>query len=225
VLATDPASGKSKARLVVATIVGAGSKNLLQITVDTDGERGSKTGVVIATDRHPFWTIDGIRSSWKDAVQLQPGMWLRTSAGTYVQITAIKAWTQHQQVHNLTVDTDHTYYVLAGATPVLVHNCGDGDNLYRGVWPEHPDYDAGLKGDATPTGWGKPGPKLTPEEHNAGMNGLSDHTSWTTSRELAERRAKDGVVLKIPRGAYPEVESPDYFNEAEVLIFGPVRGG
>ncbi|MFJ8685660.1 hypothetical protein [Micromonospora wenchangensis] len=27
-------------------------------------------------------------------------------------------------VHNLTVDTLHTYYVLAGTTPVLVHNCG-----------------------------------------------------------------------------------------------------
>jgi RHS repeat-associated protein len=31
-------------------------------------------------------------------------------------------------VHNLTVAADHTYYVLAGNTPVLVHNC----TVYRG---------------------------------------------------------------------------------------------
>lgn len=36
-------------------------------------------------------------------------MWLRISAGTHVQITAIKTRTAYQRVHNLTVDTDHTY--------------------------------------------------------------------------------------------------------------------
>ncbi|MGW3043693.1 hypothetical protein ACWC9T_27435 [Kitasatospora sp. NPDC001159] len=29
----------------------------------------------------------------------------------------------HQTAYNLTVDQLHTYYELAGATPVLVHNC------------------------------------------------------------------------------------------------------
>jgi hypothetical protein len=28
-------------------------------------------------------------------------------------------------MHNLTVDTTHTYYVVAGTTSVLVHNCSD----------------------------------------------------------------------------------------------------
>jgi hypothetical protein len=81
-----------------------------------------------------------------------------------------------------------------------------------------------LKGDAIPTGWGKAGPKLTAAEHNGGMKGLSDYTSWTTSKAEAIRRAKGGVVLKVARSAYPTVESPDYFKEAEVLIHGPVRG-
>jgi len=26
-------------------------------------------------------------------------------------------------MHDLTIDTTHTYYVIAGTTPVLVHNC------------------------------------------------------------------------------------------------------
>nr|WP_158647538.1 polymorphic toxin type 30 domain-containing protein [Actinoplanes sp. ATCC 53533] len=59
---------------------------------------------------------------------LKPGQWLQTSAGTFVQITAIERWTSRQAaVHNLTVSDLHTYYVLAGNTPVLVHNCGGYD--------------------------------------------------------------------------------------------------
>jgi hypothetical protein len=78
---------------------------------------------VIATDRHPFW-VAGDSKKWINAADLKPGMWLRTSAGTYVQIEAVHVWTQHQQVHNLTIDGIHTYYVEAGTTPVLVHNAG-----------------------------------------------------------------------------------------------------
>ncbi|MFF9341724.1 polymorphic toxin-type HINT domain-containing protein, partial [Streptomyces sp. NPDC014773] len=61
---------------------------------------------------------------WVDAKDLKPGQWLRTSAGTHVQVTAVQAWTQTASVRNLTVADFHTYYVLADTTPVLVHNCG-----------------------------------------------------------------------------------------------------
>ncbi|QRF06122.1 hypothetical protein G9U55_08525 [Streptomyces koyangensis] len=62
---------------------------------------------------------------WLDAGQLHPGQWLHTSAGTWVQITAVSSTTQRATVHNLTVADVHTYYVPAGATPVLVHNCNE----------------------------------------------------------------------------------------------------
>jgi hypothetical protein len=107
---------------VVATIVGRGDKDLVQITVDTDGATGSAEGVLIATDGHPFWVAD--LNQWVDATDLQIGQWLRTSAGTWAQITGIMHWTQGAQVHNLTVDDIHTYYVVAGTAAVLVHNCG-----------------------------------------------------------------------------------------------------
>ena len=125
-------------RPVVDTIVGQGEKNLVQFTVDTTGLRPfwpadeglkkpvcpprPKRGVIIATDAHPFW-VAGKLNKRVNASDLKPGMWLRTSAGTYVQVTATKYWTTHRQcVHNLTVADLHTYYVLAGTTPVLVHN-------------------------------------------------------------------------------------------------------
>ncbi|MEU8249219.1 polymorphic toxin-type HINT domain-containing protein [Nonomuraea sp. NPDC048916] len=116
VLATDPETGETRAEPVTAIMTSKGDKHLVQISID-NGEAGS---TVIATDHHPFWVPELRR--WLHASDLAPGMWLRTSAGTHVQIKAIKRWATVQRVHNMTVADLHTYYVLAGKTSVLVHN-------------------------------------------------------------------------------------------------------
>ncbi|SCE64622.1 RHS repeat-associated core domain-containing protein [Micromonospora mirobrigensis] len=122
VVVTDPDTGRTKVETVAATIKGDGVKRLVKITIDTDGKRGSATAEVTATDGHPFWVPE--LGEWLDAKNLKSGQLLRTSAGTYVQITAIERWNAPRAtVHNLTVANTHTYYVLAGATPLLVHNC------------------------------------------------------------------------------------------------------
>ncbi|MGI5506294.1 polymorphic toxin-type HINT domain-containing protein [Lentzea sp. CA-135723] len=113
VLATDEKSGESAARAVVGTIVGVGVKNLVEITVDG----GDK---VTATDNHPFWLPE--QQKWLDAKELQVGSVLQTSAGSSVRVAAVRQWTALGRVHNLTVDGVHTYYALAGSTPLLVHN-------------------------------------------------------------------------------------------------------
>ncbi|WP_307624200.1 polymorphic toxin-type HINT domain-containing protein [Streptomyces sp. V3I7] len=123
VLATDPETGDTKTETVTAEIKGNGVKHLVKVAVDVDGKKGSKTASVTATDGHPFWVAE--LGEWIKATDLHSGEWLRTSAGAYVQITAVKRWTVlRATVHNLTVSDLHTYYVLAGATPVLVHNSG-----------------------------------------------------------------------------------------------------
>jgi hypothetical protein len=111
VLATDPVTGESVPKDVVATIVGEGAKILVDITI-ADGSR------LVATHNHPFWVNETL---WLDAVDLRPGDLLRTSAGTYVQVTAIQIRVDWLRVHNLTVADIHTYYALAGTSPVLVH--------------------------------------------------------------------------------------------------------
>ncbi|MEU7179280.1 MULTISPECIES: polymorphic toxin-type HINT domain-containing protein [Streptomyces] len=129
VMATDPETGETKAEPVVATIIGNGSKDLVQITVRADdgkdttgGEVGS--GALIATDGHPFWVPD--LKKWVDAGDLKPGQWLQTSSGTWIQITAVQAWTQNAAVHNLTVESTHTFYATTGGgQSLLTHNCGD----------------------------------------------------------------------------------------------------
>ncbi|MGP4029526.1 RHS repeat-associated core domain-containing protein [Actinomadura sp. 3N407] len=142
VLATDPETGETSPQPVLGTITTKGDKHLVQITVNTDAplrfrvtgdepqpsatealnHEFAKSGAAVATDNHPFW-VAGDLNQWVEAADLKPGMWLRTSVGTYVQITAVKTHTAYQRVHNLAVDTDHTYYVLTGTSAVLVHNC------------------------------------------------------------------------------------------------------
>ncbi len=123
VVATDPETGETRIETVTAEIKGEGLKHLVKVVIDTDGDNGEATAEVTATDGHPFWVPE--LGQWLDATDLQPGQWLQTSAGTHVQITAIERWNSlGATVHNLTVGNTHTYYVLAGATPVLVHNCG-----------------------------------------------------------------------------------------------------
>ncbi|MFW5419786.1 hypothetical protein J0910_24510 [Nocardiopsis sp. CNT-189] len=112
-------------REVTDTITGDGPKTLVDITTD-DGS--GNTGTVTATDEHPFWAPEPAR--WVDAIDLQPGTWLRTSAGTWTQVTATEVHrADDQQVHNLTVDDLHTYYVLADGMPALVHNDYEGCTL------------------------------------------------------------------------------------------------
>ncbi|MEV4282268.1 polymorphic toxin-type HINT domain-containing protein [Actinoplanes xinjiangensis] len=121
IVATDPVTGLTAAKPVTRTITGDGDKRLVEITIDTDGDRGTATATVTATHNHPFWVP--ALSEWVDAEKLSPQQWLRTSAGTHVQIAAIRHHAANTRVHNLTVADIHTYYVLADEVPVLVHNC------------------------------------------------------------------------------------------------------
>ncbi|WP_150244127.1 RHS repeat-associated core domain-containing protein [Nocardiopsis quinghaiensis] len=154
VLATDPETGEQTARTVLATIIGSGSKHLVEITVDPTTEReaiGGDAGseaedeqaeqagvpgpiaagdVIIATDEHPFWVPD--LGTWVDAIDLDPGTWLQTSAGTWVQVSAVQAWTQAATVHNLTVQGVHTFHVTAGDLDVLNHNSAPLCHLHGG---------------------------------------------------------------------------------------------
>ncbi|KAB2587498.1 hypothetical protein F5983_37650 [Streptomyces arboris] len=54
---------------------------------------------------------------------------VETDTGARVQIAGVDRWTQEVAVYNLTISNLHTYYVLAGSTPVLVHNSGCGPDL------------------------------------------------------------------------------------------------
>ncbi|MEU4564706.1 DNRLRE domain-containing protein [Actinoplanes sp. NPDC023936] len=130
-LAADVESGAVQVRPVTDVRGVAGQKTLITLTVDVDGDAGSKTGKMTSTDNHLMWLPDA--GAWVEAGQLKPGMWLKTSAGTWVQITAVDSTVRHQRVHNLTVEGLHSYYVVIGNAPVLVHNTGGACPIGRKV--------------------------------------------------------------------------------------------
>lgn len=124
VLATDPETGQTAAREVTATIIGSGLKGLAKVIVDTDGEHGDATAQIIATGGHPFW--NALTRQWTNAEDLRSGDHIGTPSGVQVAVVDIVIYTAVTAVRNLSVDDIHTYYVLAGNTPVLVHNDGCG---------------------------------------------------------------------------------------------------
>ncbi|BEL05660.1 hypothetical protein Q0Z83_038510 [Actinoplanes sichuanensis] len=119
VRATDPKTGESGARQVTHTIRTDDDEHFVDLTVTgADGEKHTIT----TTETHPFWSqTDG---DWVDAGDLGEGELLRTSAGTYVQLSAVRSYTGAERTYDLTVDDLHTYFVVAGDSPVLVHNVG-----------------------------------------------------------------------------------------------------
>ncbi|MFF3350618.1 DNRLRE domain-containing protein [Streptomyces sp. NPDC002779] len=123
VVATDPETGQTEPRYVTNARSHKGEKALVTLTVDRDGKDGEAKPVEItSTAAHLYWLPDFGR--WVEAEDLKSGMWLQTSAGTWVQITAIDTAHRTERVYNLSVEGVHTYYVGAGHTAVLVHNCG-----------------------------------------------------------------------------------------------------
>jgi hypothetical protein len=117
VIATDPTTGKTTPRRVTALHLNEDT-DLVDLAVVTG--TGS-TAILHTTQHHAFW--DETQGGWTDAVNLQPGDRLHALDGQIETVTAVRLLTLLHPMYNLTVDTDHTYYVIAGATPVLVHNC------------------------------------------------------------------------------------------------------
>jgi RHS repeat-associated protein len=116
VMATDPETGEEGPREVTRLIRTEDDKHFNSLTIATSD------GVVelTATHEHPFWSPS--QKSWIEAGDLTAGMTLLTDDDETVIVTANKPFTKHTRTYNLTVADLHTYYVLAGATPVLVHN-------------------------------------------------------------------------------------------------------
>ncbi|MGW2540425.1 polymorphic toxin-type HINT domain-containing protein, partial [Kitasatospora sp. NPDC001574] len=117
VLATDPVSGSTGPRRVDATIYTPDDRDFVDLTIQPVD---STTGTVTSTGTHPFWAQN--QHAWRNAGDLTTGDTLRTTNGQAAQITATKKWTASRPAFDLTINEVHTYYVLAGTTPVLVHN-------------------------------------------------------------------------------------------------------
>ncbi|MFG2877084.1 polymorphic toxin-type HINT domain-containing protein [Streptomyces sp. NPDC048337] len=141
VLATDPQTGETESKTVTATITTPDDKEFTDLTLTDDANPRGPPAVLTSTSHHPHWSET--RRQWLDAGDFAPGEQLRQPNGTTLTVQATRNYPYAVTTHNLTVDDLHTYYVLAGATPVLVHNCGTGAVSDK-VMDEHilPRHDA-----------------------------------------------------------------------------------
>jgi hypothetical protein len=117
VLADHTTSGANTTEPVIATNIHTDT-DLADLTVkQADG----RTAVVHTTSKHPYWS--DTRHAWILAGQLAVGEHLHAADGSSVTVVSVKQWTQAHAMYDLTVNELHDFYVMAGATPVLVHNC------------------------------------------------------------------------------------------------------
>ncbi|AEV83705.1 matrix-binding protein [Actinoplanes sp. SE50] len=118
VLATDPITGVTRPEPVTA-LHRNDDTALADVTVE---DRAGRQSTLHTTREHPFWNA-GTRQ-WTYAGDLRPGTALATvGAGRWAGVARVRTFTGERTMHNLTVADLHTFYVLAGRTPVLVHNC------------------------------------------------------------------------------------------------------
>ncbi|MDQ2587990.1 hypothetical protein CKY47_29290 [Saccharothrix yanglingensis] len=126
VRATDPATGETTDRKVVATIVHDDEGDMTKLTVT--GEDGT-TGTVDATSWHPVWVDDEDR--FVNIGDLKPGQRLKSADGTSPVVSSVERYTHLEPVYDLTIDGIHTYYVVSDGVDFLVHNCEKSVSIYR----------------------------------------------------------------------------------------------
>ncbi|MFF3566102.1 polymorphic toxin-type HINT domain-containing protein [Streptomyces sp. NPDC002574] len=115
--AGDPETGKHDGPHTVTAAFSHHDNDLIDLTIR--GQDG-KNATLHTTSEHPFW--DETKHAWIPAGKLKAGHELNTDQNRHVVLVAVHVRPGSAYMYNLTVADLHTYYVLAGYTPVLVHN-------------------------------------------------------------------------------------------------------
>ncbi len=115
VLATDPETGESGAREVVATL--PHTDHLLTLRLSS--------GDVVTTEDHRYWNETD--REWQESQHLDAGDQLLTADGDIVTVEGLDWSTVHTaDAYDLDVADLDSFYVGAGDDEVLVHNCNIG---------------------------------------------------------------------------------------------------
>ena len=171
-------------------------------------------GTLETTFHHPFY--DETQHSFIQAEYLHTGDVLQTPTGT-AQVTALHLFHANTTTYDLTIGTLHTYYVLAGSTPILVHNtdggCGFTD-LYHGTTKSAA---ASIRANGVDTGF-----STRPMDFGNGFYTTRDPQQ---AADWAARFGKNGTVLhfRIPTSQLDSLNSLS-FSDGDSSLSGFVRG-
>ena len=115
---------KKAAASLAAAVTALGLATAATTTTNTGqpaatGDVTEQGGTLTTTFHHPFYDIT--QAAFIDAQNLKTGDELQTPTG-HALVTAVHLYHANTITYDLTIGNLHTYYVVAGDTPVLVHN-------------------------------------------------------------------------------------------------------
>ncbi|GAA4830248.1 hypothetical protein GCM10023235_78680 [Kitasatospora terrestris] len=120
VLAADPENHRSGTGRVAAVIYTPDDTEFTTLSVIN--AETLAIGTITSTTHHPYW--NEAKRRWTDAGDLKVGDRVKTTTGAAMVVAVSSQIVRAQPAYNLAIANIHTYYVLAGETPILVHNSG-----------------------------------------------------------------------------------------------------
>lgn len=118
--ATDPETGETGARQVLATMPHTDQLMVLS----------TSSGGIVTTEDHRYWNATD--HEWQESQRLDPGDRLYTADGDHVTVEGLDWATVHTAgAYDLDVADLDSFYVGAGDDEVLVHNCFGSDQLSK----------------------------------------------------------------------------------------------
>ncbi|MFF4396524.1 polymorphic toxin-type HINT domain-containing protein [Streptomyces sp. NPDC001480] len=221
--AADPETGKHRgARRVTARFVNH-DDDLIDLKIR---KKDGKNGTLHTTSLHPVW--DDTEHAWISAGELTPGHTLSTATDGHVVLAEVKVIAGAADMYNLTVSELHTYYVLAGRTPVLVHNANCGPSL-KDLQKDYPRRTVGILdvgGDQLPMISGPGGQsgllKNLPGRTKANAEHVETHAAAFLRMNPGVRKAV--LYIDYPTGACGTCRStlPDMLPEgAQLWVISP----
>ena len=119
VMAADPETGRIEPEVVTQVWIHDDS-NLMNVAVTTS----SGTSTIRSTSTHLFWDLS--THAWTSAAKLDVGDQLLSSDGQLASVAGHGSLAGREDMWDLTVQSDHDFFVTVGGTGVLVHNCPVG---------------------------------------------------------------------------------------------------
>ena len=180
----DPDADANQKHKVTAIHVTGTDTDFASLSVAT--ATGAKT--ITVTAHHLFW--DSTKHIWTNAADLKPGDKLDTGGDEVATVLSSWKFTSSIRTYNLTVDDLHTYYVIAGSTPLLVHN----GNKNVGKCPNDLSLDHGKLGE-----W-----VTEIRLRGEGYTDITEQVTFTNSQGLPFRA---DFIAKDPNGNWTAIES------------------
>jgi large repetitive protein len=200
-------------------------------------------GTLTTTYTHPFYDIT--QAAFTPARNLHVGDKLQQPGGRTAVITGIRLFHTTQTTYDLTINGLHTYYVIAGRTPVLVHNCGESapeDNVDLSSWVKKPvrtyqtytkeNPETGQVYSGKTSGYGMPAENVAQRNYGHAYNRLGygparlDQSSMNADAIRGREQMLIDYYVSLGkagnRDLNPVVSNREYYIQQAINEFGPL---